>query len=171
MEKIRALSRRCETITAILLWLIPLMALASTSFGLFVGRYQYGGGQVLDPTGLSIGMRLVMLVLYNLDLIALVALLWTLRALFALYAGGQVFSRKAALHIRQLGWWLILAGLLSLAGSSLLQIFLHLCGIMPELRLTLDIDLMSTAAGAGALLISRIMYLAASLQEEADLTV
>lgn len=119
---IRRVSRALSVVFLLLLALTILMNVALFAVGMFFPDHMYfgpkGGEIVLDQSDpASAGMtalstqpiitRLAGVVDLVIATLPVALILWHLRALFRLYAGGTVFARENAMHLKRIGLWLI----------------------------------------------------------------
>lgn len=92
------------------------------------------------------------------------AILWNLRALFRLYAGGAVFGPRNATHIGRIGLWLVAHALAPAAGHLLLTAtgyeidrkWLHLASFQ------------SLVLGAVVWIIARVMEVGREIEEDRE---
>jgi Protein of unknown function (DUF2975) len=138
-RKLRPISRVLSWLSTIVLSGFALWTLAATVIALFFAAYVQMN---VDGANISMGLhgevphaiagmvrlsdqpaitRLSGIVDVFVAMTPLIFVFWHLRGLFSLYAGGIVFARENAQHLKRIGIWLIVYPFAKLAANMLFQ--------------------------------------------------
>ncbi|MEO0914365.1 MAG: DUF2975 domain-containing protein [Pseudomonadota bacterium] len=153
-EKIRSVSRILVVVST--LGLVGLALLAATFTlvpALLVALAEQAHPDVSRQATISLPHHLGILAASLLSLAASAYILWHIRALFAAFAAGEVFSARPPHHIHRIGWGLIAATLVQIVSPTLTVLFLSLGNPPGEKMLSLSLG----SAHAGLIFFGLVM--------------